>query len=406
MSVRVTGKPLIAVMALLSSWVALRVTTWEPPFPLPSRDTLFAQSTTGASATAHRVMARSKGPARFAGKAFLPLKETRLPGMAAQRFDRGTIPIPAMAQKRLAGLSPFTRLQNAASHQKLFAAALAFIPSYETLASASFGQAVNASPGRVGRADRALALGRQPGRAIAGPLSVQSASQPVVRPQRPDRWSADAWLLVRDGKSAERLASVNPASYGSDQVGAVVRYALAPGSAVQPALYARASKALVRDGEAEVAGGVSVGLARSFPLRVHGELRVTDRPGAIANRTQVRPAAFVVTGLPRQEIVPGLEADSYLQAGYVGGDFETGFVDGKASVEAPLLRSDTGRLAVGAGVWGGAQRDASRLDVGPTASTILSTGKANLRASIDYRFRVGGDASPGDGPALTIAASF
>ncbi|GAB5348144.1 hypothetical protein [Alteriqipengyuania sp. 357] len=175
-----------------------------------------------------------------------------------------------------------------------------------------------------------------------------------------------------------------------------------PQSPLGPSAYARASKALVRNGETEGAAGLSVSLARAFPLRAHGEVRVTHRPGG----TEVRPAAFVVTGLPRREVVPGVEADGYLQAGYVGGDFETGFVDGKATLEAPVLKSASGRVTVGGGAWGGAQRDASRLDIGPTAGVRLSTGRANLRASVDYRFRVAGDAVPGDGVALTLAASF
>jgi len=74
--------------------------------------------------------------------------------------------------------------------------------------------------------------------------------------------------------------------------------------------------------------------------------------------------------------------------------------------EAPLLRSGKARVAVGGGVWGGAQRGASRVDAGPTATLVLSSGRANLRASLDYRFRVAGDARPGDGPALTLSASF
>ena len=81
------------------------------------------------------------------------------------------------------------------------------------------------------------------------------------------RWSADAWLLVREGDQGTRLAGVDPASYGADQVGAVLRYALAPDSLFDPQAYGRASKALVRDGEAEVAGGLSVRLARRVPVR-------------------------------------------------------------------------------------------------------------------------------------------
>ena len=60
----------------------------------------------------------------------------------------------------------------------------------------------------------------------------------------------------------------------------------------------------------------------------------------------------------------------------------------------------------GGGAWGGAQRGATRLDLGPTASATLTTGRTTLRGSVDYRLRVAGDAVPGDGLAVTLAASF
>lgn len=248
--------------------------------------------------------------------------------------------------------------------------------------------------------------GRLPLGGRAGNYEI-AASAPVAVPSdpgpgEPGRWSGDAWLMIREGRAYPRLTGVNSASYGGNQAGAVVRYAVAPNSRLAPNIYCRASKALVSGGESEAAAGASVGLARSFPLRVNGEVRVTDRTGG----AEVRPAAYVVTGLPKRPVGPNLEADAYLQAGYVGGKFDTGFVDGKATLQAPVLGSDHSRFTIGGGAWGGAQRDASRLDIGPTASVNLSTGGTTLRASADYRVRVAGDARPGNGVVVTLAASF
>lgn len=269
------------------------------------------------------------------------------------------------------------------------------MPEYASLIERGFSPGLSGQPGRAPR----LAFPDPP-------QAVARARGPVAETARLDRWSADAWLLVREGSNRQGLSSVNPAALGADQVGAVVRYTLAPESYLQPQAYVRASKALVANGEVEGAAGVSLAPSRNLPLRLHAELRVTERAGRAGRAVEARPAVYVTTGLSRRELGPDIEGEAYLQAGYVGGDFETGFVDGKATLEAPLLKRDKGRVAVGAGAWGGAQRDASRFDIGPTASVALATGKASLHASIDYRFRVAGDAVPDDGLAVTLTASF
>ena len=377
------GRPLIAMFAILAAWIGVRATFWELPFALPAPGGLFAKAQTddmgGATGSAIadpdgfvQVDAFRRLHAELAAA-----QRDAVPADSAGPGSKGSVSLLVMA--RPAAAAQLARSNLSVSHQLLYAAAFGFVPTYDHLT------------GTVPEERGARGLG-----VLLLPPQPQSRAAPT------DRWSADAWLLVRQGGSGPRLASVDPASYGSDQIGAVVRYSLAPGSALQPQAYARASKALVPGGESEAAAGASIGLARSFPLRVHGELRVTDRPAG----SEVRPAAYIVTGLPRRQVGPMLEAESYLQAGYVGGDYATGFVDGRAVVETPVIRSARGRVAIGGGVWGGAQRDAARLDLGPTASVTLTTGRAILRGSVDYRLRVAGDAVPGDGLSVTLAASF
>jgi hypothetical protein len=57
-------------------------------------------------------------------------------------------------------------------------------------------------------------------------------------------------------------------------------------------------------------------------------------------------------------------------------------------------------------VWGGAQKHAERLDVGPSVAASFRIGEANSRLALDYRFRVAGNAEPMSGPALTFSAGF
>jgi hypothetical protein len=214
------------------------------------------------------------------------------------------------------------------------------------------------------------------------------------------RWSADAWLHVRRGSGAP-AAAIRP-SYGRSQAGAVLRYRLAPSSAHRPLAYARLSRALAGEVETELAAGVLGRPLAGVPVSVAAEVRVTDR----ATGREVRPAGYAVTELPPLPLPFGLRGEIYAQAGYVGGRFATAFVDGQARVDGALARLGFGTLRAGAGAWGGAQKGAARLDVGPSAAMALAIGKTQSRLVLDYRFRVAGDAAPASGPTLTISAGF
>ncbi len=204
------------------------------------------------------------------------------------------------------------------------------------------------------------------------------------------------------GHRARLPARVCKPSYGASQAGGVIRYRLSQTSLNSPQIYLRASQALVSRGEGEVAGGASTRPIAKLPLRAHGELRATRRSG----NTEIRLAAFVTTELPAKELPLGMRATFYAQGGYVGGDFSTPFADGQLGVDKSVVRFDLGDLRVGGGAWGGAQKGAARLDIGPTASISLEKGPAPARLSVDYRVRVAGDAEPGSGVAVTLTTGF
>jgi hypothetical protein len=137
-------------------------------------------------------------------------------------------------------------------------------------------------------------------------------------------------------------------------------------------------------------------------VRVAGEARVT----ATAQGTEVRPAAFAVTELPPARLPLGAVGEAYLQAGWVGGRFATAFIDGHVRIDRPLARVGDAEVSAGAAAWGGAQKGAARLDVGPSARVSFRLGDGRGRVAADYRFRVAGDAQPASGPALTLSAGF
>jgi len=247
-------------------------------------------------------------------------------------------------------------------------------------------------------------------RRFARPALVEAAPGPAgVVPNRAvfggSRWSADAWVLLRDDKDAPFLPGQG--SYGRSQAGAVLRYRLAPGSGHAPQAHLRASVALSSPGDdklrdSEVAAGVSARPIPSVPVRVAAEARVSDT----SRGAKVRPAVYTVTELNPVRLPLGARGDVYLQGGYVGGDFATAFVDGQARVERPLGRTGPAEFFVGAAAWGGAQKGASRLDVGPSAGASVSVGQFRGRLTADYRFRVAGESRPASGPALTLYAGF
>lgn len=215
------------------------------------------------------------------------------------------------------------------------------------------------------------------------------------------RWSADAWALVRSGGGAPGVGS-SIATYGGSQIGAVLRYRLMPGDPRRPTAYVRASAALNGSGEREAAFGLSARPAKALPI----VLAVEGRVGQFSGRTVVRPAAMAITELAPMTLPFGARAEVYLQGGYVAGTNATPFVDGQLRADRSAARFGGAELRIGAGAWGGAQRGAGRLDVGPSVTLGIARGSAAARIGLDWRFRIEGDAEPASGPALTVSAGF
>jgi len=263
------------------------------------------------------------------------------------------------------------------------------------------------------------ALGAAPAGGAAAPgepgLPSSSSSSPPFLPAPPpssaqprtDRWSIDAWAFWRQGSGATPVSQGRVPIYGASQAGGVLQYRLAPGGPHDPRLYARAYKALVQDGERELALGASARPLGRVPVRVAGEVRYTDA----AFSDSWRPAAFAMSELPPIRLPLAVQLDAYGQAGWVGGPQPTFFADGQANLTRELphlgrLTDDRLRLSFGAGAWGGAQEDAQRIDVGPTLRLDMGVGGVPARISLDWRLRVAGDASPGSGVAATLATGF
>lgn len=234
-------------------------------------------------------------------------------------------------------------------------------------------------------------------------IVAQSTDRDMGATQK--RWSADGWLFLRpdsDAAAGVAASSSSQPSYGRSQAGAVLRYRLAPGSGHRPTAYARVSGALQGVQQNEAAAGLSIRPLKDVPLSFSAEARVLQN----GDDYSVRPAAFVVTEFPPLDLPLGLQAESYLQGGYVGGKWKTAFIDGQARLDRKLLSAGPTSVRLGVGAWGGAQKGSARIDAGPSLAAQVRLGRNMMRMAADWRFRVGGNAQPGSGPALSVSAGF
>lgn len=189
--------------------------------------------------------------------------------------------------------------------------------------------------------------------------------------------------------------------YGGTQGGAVVRFDIAKGGAA-PALYVRATHAPGMFAQSDLAAGLSARPVARLPVRVQAEARATR----IGGETEIRPALIAVSELAPIDLPAGFRLEGYGQAGWVGGRYSTGFVDGQARLDRAIANVGGAQVRLGAGAWGGAQRFAGRLDVGPSLTLDLREAGVPARVSVDYRVSVAGNARPGSGVAVTVATGF
>lgn len=355
---RFRGQPLMLLLLLIGGWIAFRIATFRPMLFDPG---LRIAALSRSQSPAERVPAPAGAPGSMQGK----------PG--------GNWPVARAGFEREVGL----------------------VPSPPAPAMQQARPVRGSLPGPVAPnrtlEGREVAVGQHVARAApAAPLPVSRSRTVANR----SRWSADGWLLWRRDNSSPLLTG-RPA-YGRSQAGAVLRFDLARAGGHRAQAYLRGSAALAGAREKEVAVGLSARPLAIVPLRLAAEARVSETDAG----RKLRPTVFVVTEIPPLALSGRARAEAYAQAGYVGGAFATAFVDGQLRVDRSLVSLGGLEFRAGAGSWGGAQKHAGRLDVGPSASVSFGLGMARARLTADYRLRVAGNARPTSGPALTLSAGF
>ncbi len=341
--------PLRFLALVLGGWICVRAAILAPgwwPGPRATADRGAAPG--GAKAAFAPVPARPAGPA-----------PADTPGMAST-----LAPAPTASANRLAVEVPVSPVKAMGARS----------PSTEAAPPAGPYAPPAARP--AARADSGVS-------ALRGSVALPSRSRNA------SRWSGSAWLLLRDDRGRASLAPGG--ALGGSQAGAKLHYRVGGALALSARLYAP----LRRIGGAEAAAGIDWQPWSRLSVHV-----LAERRQKLGNEGRSAFALTLYGGLGRR-LPGGLRGDAYLQAGVVGLRSRDLFVDGSVRATLPV-----GPIELGAAAWGAAQPGAARLDAGPSVSYRLPVGRATLRLQADWRFRVAGDAAPGSGPALTLAADF
>lgn len=393
------GQPVVALVLLLSLWVGARGMVWAAS--TPGRD---APQTAAALTLAGRMAPGAKDGSQPEAP---PLADVPPDARAAVSIDP---PSAAPFVPVAPSVWPDAQTGPDAAGTELAVPDPALVPAVTPLPVAP--PPTGGVPPRIAGGHQLLwmaALSQLPMPNLQSAPARPLAPVPPQSGERKSRWSADAWLMLRRGGNGFNLpgsglpgANLPVGAYGASQAGAVIRYRLAPSSPLRPALYLRATSALRAPRGEELAGGLTLRPVPRLPVAAMVEARATRT----LTGTVVRPAAALVSELPPATLPGGLRGEAYVQAGYVGGRDATAFVDGQGRIERRLIGLGRWDLRAGAGAWGGAQKGARRLDVGPTATLTVPLGPTGGRLSADWRFRVAGSAAPTSGPAITLSAGF
>lgn len=226
------------------------------------------------------------------------------------------------------------------------------------------------------------------------PQTILAPPPTVLVPPRTSRWSASAWFVLRDGRGI--APGLGGGQLGGSQAGVRVVYAI--GDARRVAIVGRLATPLQGQGR-EAALGVEWRPTR-LPVRLVAEYRRALDAGTSG------PAAGIIAGSGPAPLAAGFDLETYGQAGIVRRRRAEPFAEGAARLSRPVASLGQAKVDLGLGTWGGAQRGATRLDVGPSLGIRVPVAGKAIRASLDWRQRVAGDARPGSGPVLVIGSDF
>lgn len=232
-----------------------------------------------------------------------------------------------------------------------------------------------------------------PGLALPAPLP----RWPAATADR--RWSLAVTSYWRGNDGTPAVGPDSAARLGGSQSTARLTY-LVDRSLLLRA-YVRAAHTPGRRDELDVAVGVAVRPFKALPLDIHAERRtVVSGPGR--DTTLV----YAAGGVDNQALPLNFRLSAYVQAGAADDGTVVGFADGAVTVQREVAARGGMRLSLGTMMGAAVQPDARRIDAGPRATLVLPDVGQGAQIALDWRERVAGNARPGSGLAVTLAADF
>jgi len=351
------------LLLFLCGWVALRV------MMLWHSDVSFAPDAAGASWTPPSLFVMSD-PDNLSVSA-------RVEGKAPRRRD-------ALSRERgsaVLQVSPAVAVGRSVSHGKaLPEPVIGLVP--ESIAA-------TAPIGPYQRLGQPAALARSTSGAI-GPYWMQRSLA---------GWSLGSWVYLREGSGGATRAIGSASQLGGSQAGVRLSYGFGGDGRLRG--YGRATVAIERPRQRELAVGLALAPVRHWPIDVAVEQRI-----AIGSEGRTALAVMATGGVSDVVLPAGLRLGAHAQAGVVGTRRRDGFADGAAVIDHRFGLDERAPFRVGALVAAAVQPGAARVDVGPRLTLRLPELGKGSRVALDWRQRIAGDARPESGVALTLAADF
>lgn len=212
-------------------------------------------------------------------------------------------------------------------------------------------------------------------------------------------WTLSGYALVRPGSGQAGIASNG--QLGGSQLGIRAQRLLFNSGALTLSANGRFSSPIRQKTGKEAGLGLALKRSGRMPVELLIERRVgLDRAGRDAI------AALVATGFDDFRLPGKLRLSGYAQAGVVGLKRRDGFIDGAVRAERALATIGKVDLRLGAVLAGAKQPGVSRLDLGPSVAGRFRVARASVRLTAEWRERIGGDAAPGSGPAVTLGFDY
>lgn len=227
-----------------------------------------------------------------------------------------------------------------------------------------------------------------------------SQALPRRRIFEPERWSLGVATYWRAGSGAS--SSVGPggvARLGGTQSAARLTYVVEPQRQLRA--YARLTHTPVRRDGMDIAVGVALRPIRSLPVDVHVERRTV-----VAGDGRDTTLVYAAGGIDNRRLAQNFRLSAYGQAGVADFGELVGFADAAVVVQREVAEFSGMRLSLGSVAAAAVQPDARRVDVGPRAAIFLPKVGQGALVAFDWRERVAGNARPGSGLAVTLAADF